>query len=1120
MGKLRTPPRRKRATKKARVSQWHLPHLMVAAGILVALIASIPVGAYLKASVLVAQDAGTQPPPPPPGNPPPPPPGDQPPPPPPVNNPPPATGTMPPPTNTQPPMNMAPCAPGQMPTPTAPCMMQSNTTMTQPTGMATIWCQQLGRNVNTALECPGMTQNPTGTVPTMSYCNGVGMGWDAINSRCTGTSTMTPGATNTNPTADCWNETNFARHSSATCTAARAAASVHTQNQGNLPACAPGQYTSPSYPCRNDGATPAQTGDPCWNPANASFASAECTAARAKQNDSTMTTWCPNLNRMATANECSASTKVNMNMQPCPTFPTPNGMATSMAPCGAGSMMPFQQPVFDASQFRMQNGPQFNFDYNQLNKDWNVDLTQTILPQMDFSKQQTANEVRRLAQQGKQILSQLKQMTNEVDRVVKRSGNLTACPPIAKAQAGISTAQSLAQLLVSATADNLTQALAAEKQLGMGGMGGGMGGPMQGPMPMGGGFGGPGNFGPQGNFGPSNFNGGFGPQGGFGGPGNFGGGFNGPRNFGPQSSAIVAQSEADMSYMDPQDTIMFKLQQAVGQSHMCEGITFFAKDGKRFVDDIDRMFKQTKDADTLGKLTALKVRVQALVNDPYSRVDFEDMMGGQDLMQDLMFEMQDLRQEFAEIMESFQHSQEERGVCGTLESISQGLAMMQSQVPADLFGKATRLVTAGLSSCKAGDKDKARDSLSSLERLKSQFAKHTTFHGEEDEDFEMDNEDEDEGEDLFGDLDPKSLLKTQGLDDDVINKIADRLLAKMQNRIDAAVNAATQPLLRQIATLESKFATDGALATRQAASLEYTAALPEKIQNAVAGDREEILKVVAPLDTTVNEVSKQLSATVQDQYKRLLDNATTRTCSAAGCEEIKKAIDAVNTAAESETTSAGRAKILAQEIPTALATVDQILKSDKDAAFKEGRLAFKDIDESQWHGKFLAEAKDKGLFTGDTANADRATNVAEGVAILARAAAGGSENVGTNVDLNNPFVRQMPEWARASATFLIAERGVDLAGIMGNKGADKPMTRIEMVRAAAGAFDLSATDADAASKFRDAGSLAAPAREALAALAEAGVVSGQGTTGNFDPNGTLNRAAFVKITLGAEAAAE
>ena len=114
----------------------------------------------------------------------------------------------------------------------------------------------------------------------------------------------------------------------------------------------------------------------------------------------------------------------------------------------------------------------------------------------------------------------------------------------------------------------------------------------------------------------------------------------------------------------------------------------------------------------------------------------------------------------------------------------------------------------------------------------------------------------------------------------------------------------------------------------------------------------------------------------------------------------------------------------------------------------------------------------------------------------------------------------MPEWARPAATYLINEKGVDLAGIMGKKTADKPMTRIEMVRAAAGAFDLRPTDTSAAEKFKDVANLPALARDALAALTEAGVVSGQGTTGKFDPNGTLNRAAFIKITLGAEAAAQ
>jgi hypothetical protein len=53
----RTSSRVKKA-HKSRMEQWRLHHLAVAAMILVALVISIPVGAYLKASVFGAQVAG------------------------------------------------------------------------------------------------------------------------------------------------------------------------------------------------------------------------------------------------------------------------------------------------------------------------------------------------------------------------------------------------------------------------------------------------------------------------------------------------------------------------------------------------------------------------------------------------------------------------------------------------------------------------------------------------------------------------------------------------------------------------------------------------------------------------------------------------------------------------------------------------------------------------------------------------------------------------------------------------------------------------------------------------------------------------------------------------------
>ena len=58
MGKKLTLAKRKPSAKlKSAARKWHLTHLVVAAGILAALAVSIPVGAYIKASILVADDA-------------------------------------------------------------------------------------------------------------------------------------------------------------------------------------------------------------------------------------------------------------------------------------------------------------------------------------------------------------------------------------------------------------------------------------------------------------------------------------------------------------------------------------------------------------------------------------------------------------------------------------------------------------------------------------------------------------------------------------------------------------------------------------------------------------------------------------------------------------------------------------------------------------------------------------------------------------------------------------------------------------------------------------------------------------------------------------------------------
>ena len=75
-----------------------------------------------------------------------------------------------------------------------------------------------------------------------------------------------------------------------------------------------------------------------------------------------------------------------------------------------------------------------------------------------------------------------------------------------------------------------------------------------------------------------------------------------------------------------------------------------------------------------------------------------------------------------------------------------------------------------------------------------------------------------------------------------------------------------------------------------------------------------------------------------------------------------------------------------------------------------------------------------------------------------------------------------------------------------------------MMEVVSDVLELPVEDAGAVSRFPDVGGLDTEAMGAAAALVERGIVAGEGS-GNFNPNGEVNRAAFAKIMIGAQEAA-
>lgn len=1000
MGKKKIPSPRKRAVKARKAINWHLPHLMVAAGIIVALAASIPVGAYLKASVLIAQDAGGQlPPPPPPENQPlPPPPENQLPPPPPqmmscpdgsqvpqgTQCPQPTvcptgmTGTPPncmapvvqtntgntgtymcngaqipngtPCTTVGPQSNstmseaqmqagcvaangqwmgmsvmpscqmpgmtsMQPCATGVQPTGANPCAQSSAMSEAQmQAGCVAANGQWMGMSVMPSCKMPGMQ---TGAVPTMQSCSNMRMGWDAANSRCTGTPTTTPGVTDSNSTADCWNESNFARHSSAVCTAARAAANMNNQNN-------------------------MSGSSDCWNSLNtARFASAECTAMRAKSNDSMKQT---PYNQFPAAN-------------PCPTYTTPGG-ATTTAPCGPMNYQPFynqmgqQTQQVDYNKMYQEQGPFKNFDYNDAMDQFKVNLDQNY----DFGKVNAKNEVKRLKNLGAKILSEVTRMQKEEERSIKRAGGLTTCPPIATAQAALSSVKAVGELLKNVTEDNVTDALSAEKQLGFGG---GMGG--QGPMMQGqqGGFGG-GFGGPQGNFG--------GPQGGFG-----GGQYN--QSFGPQASKdyLTAQAYNDMgSAFNPEDSLWMKAQQAHGQTFMCEGLAHLQSETERFVKEIKSVSKQTKDANLLAKFVALETKVRA--DSDISKINFADVQQGEDPMSDIMMAMQDNRMEFDDLRQEAMHAGEKGKICDNVTEASTMLPNFKDSISEEEYAFAKVLVNSALDACKTGDIDSARDYLEELFSLGDGNNNITSYDTKQ---FSKD-----QAEKLAGDLTAKQLAAlTARLDD---------LTAQLSQ-----ANKQIELLSGKVADFATNFALTAAPTVDTKAVFTNIAQLPDVAQTKIIDNIEPVLAAAGDASAALFDEA-QLSSGTKAQFDALVNKVVASGLTDNAQKAIVAELDKVVAyATTTDTTNVTEKKALETEVKSFITNagrvVDGITPADR---VKDGIAPTTDVTNMKvWYFAPITEAMERKFVSGNpdgTMTPEKQMNGAEMTCMAARAVLGAS----------------------------------------------------------------------------------------------------------------------------------
>jgi hypothetical protein len=564
---------------------------------------------------------------------------------------------------------------------------------------------------------------------------------------------------------------------------------------------------------------------------------------------------------------------------------------------------------------------------------------------------------------------------------------------------------------------------------------------------------------------------------------------------------------------------------AVGKTHMCEGIAHGLKEIARFKKDITREASRVTDQTALSALETHLESLTDLETNYASYIEWDNEFG--DPMYPLFEAMDKIRFAIEEIVFAQHDTMEHDNACGAFPEIKAHMSSSAaSNVPADLATKVAKLVAKGEKACAEGEIKVAFDVLDFMERkIRPEIERYMDIsEGGREDDFNF-GVDKDE---ILQEAFTANIGDTEGVDiAALVAKIEKKMLSKMQKAVEAAVDAVTQKFMAKIAVMESKFAeaiSDKMAAVMDNVTVGFQGVLKDKIMNTKVG----LSEVQGELDNVVANVD--LTTETENNYEELLEYATVRNFSSTAADQVQKQIGAVTNALSLASDETEAKTTATEEIATALENVKAIYKADKTTQLEEGILPFGDLHggEEKWYAGYAAAAKGAGIVKGETdeegvanMNADKATNIAEGLTMLARTAAGGADNITTAIDTSNPVVNRLPEWAQAPASYLANERGMDLEAILGGKIADDSMTRGEMMHAASQAFSLQAEDESGTlGAFNDQESISSAQKAGVAALVEAGVVSGEGTTGNVNTEGELNRAAFAKIMIEAEKVAE
>lgn len=559
---------------------------------------------------------------------------------------------------------------------------------------------------------------------------------------------------------------------------------------------------------------------------------------------------------------------------------------------------------------------------------------------------------------------------------------------------------------------------------------------------------------------------------------------------------------------------------AMQKAHMQQGISQMQQNMDRQLAEMTKQLSRVTDAATKTQLTDIITQLKALKPD-FTSCESGDNggdMGNCDAMQNYQDSVESLSQKFWDIMQSQNEDMKQTDVCGRFDKIRQGISNAENNIPASMIEKVKALLDQGTGFCSSGDVDSASRILDQLFQLKRQ----------NDSMQNSDNKNPNDQTDLssikgFDNLNMDAALK-QALGSDVSPEVLDRVKALLNSQISAAIDTLNQQLALKMARMQTQF--DSKVADMQKNSLaNVNTGFSGSVRDGIMRSKTDLADAYAPLDKIVSQIESQnveIPADLKNTLQSIYEFVTVRNFTADGANKVRAEIDTLTTAVSASADANAEVAVLTTEAPKALSAIQSIYNDDQSKQLSDGILKFKDLSahEGDWYTSALNGAASNCIVSGKTnpdgtkiADANGTTSWAEALTMIRRATTGCSGKTTTEVDDSNTIVRGMPDYAKAPVTYLIQSGKIDkdtLARIYGNHKASDSISRIEMMEVVYKVFNIPASDTSILSKFSDAAGLSDSAKEAASALINAGIVQGEGS-GDLNPNGTLNRAAFAKI---------